>query len=41
MGGLMVAHFQAYSQIERRVKKLFSDESNVGASRYNLVCGSK
>jgi hypothetical protein len=39
MGGLVVAHFQAYWQSERRVKKLVTGESGVAASRYNLVCG--
>src|SRR6202047_3280136 len=39
MGGLVVAHFQAYLRIERRVKKAVLGESSVVASRYNLVCG--
>jgi hypothetical protein len=39
MGGLVVAHFQTYFQIEQRVKKAVSGESTVVASRYNLVCG--
>jgi hypothetical protein len=39
MGGLVVAHFQAYLQTERGVKKAILDESSVVPSRYNLVCG--
>jgi hypothetical protein len=39
VGGLVVAHFFVYLQIERRVKKDFLVESSVAASRYNLDGG--